>query len=103
MNFQMIDVFGASPFTGNPLAVVAGAADLDTETMQRITRWLNLSETTFLLPPPPRRPTIASASSRWSGNFPSPAIRRSARAMPGWPMAACRSVTARSCRNAAPG
>ncbi|WP_019830921.1 PhzF family phenazine biosynthesis protein [Sphingomonas sp. PR090111-T3T-6A] len=51
MNFQMVDVFGASPFTGNPLAVVAGATDLDTETMQRITRWLNLSETTFLLPP----------------------------------------------------
>jgi PhzF family phenazine biosynthesis protein len=51
MKFQMVDVFGDGPFTGNPLAVVAGATDLDTETMQRITRWLNLSETTFLLPP----------------------------------------------------
>lgn len=49
--FQMVDVFGDGPFTGNPLAVVADAVDLDTETMQRITRWLNLSETTFLLPP----------------------------------------------------
>jgi PhzF family phenazine biosynthesis protein len=49
--FQMVDVFGQDPFTGNPLAVIADAADLDTATMQRITRWLNLSETAFLLPP----------------------------------------------------
>ncbi|MDF0488570.1 PhzF family phenazine biosynthesis protein [Sphingomonas sp. H39-1-10] len=49
--FKLVDVFGTAPFTGNPLAVVAGAEDLDTEAMQRITRWLNLSETTFLLPP----------------------------------------------------
>ncbi len=53
--FQMVDVFGEAPFTGNPLAVVADATDLDTETMQRITRWLNLSETTFLLPPTDRQ------------------------------------------------
>jgi PhzF family phenazine biosynthesis protein len=31
--------------------VVHDAAGLSTEQMQRITRWLNLSETTFLLPP----------------------------------------------------
>jgi PhzF family phenazine biosynthesis protein len=49
--FQLVDVFGDSPFTGNPVAVVADAAGLDTVLMQRITRWLNLSETTFLLPP----------------------------------------------------
>jgi PhzF family phenazine biosynthesis protein len=49
--FQIVDVFGEAPFTGNPLAVVADAAGLDTARMQRITRWLNLSETTFLLPP----------------------------------------------------
>jgi len=49
--FQLVDVFGDGPFTGNPLAVVANAGDLDTELMQKITRWLNLSETTFLLPP----------------------------------------------------
>lgn len=36
---------------GNPLAVIADAEDLDTETMQRIARWTNLSETVFLLPP----------------------------------------------------
>jgi PhzF family phenazine biosynthesis protein len=49
--FQMIDVFGSGPVSGNPLAVVHEAEDLDTEEMQAITRWLNLSETTFLLPP----------------------------------------------------
>ncbi|MEO5772608.1 MAG: PhzF family phenazine biosynthesis protein [Sphingomicrobium sp.] len=50
-DFQMVDVFGSGPFSGNPVAVVFAADDLDTETMQRITRWFNLSETTFLLPP----------------------------------------------------
>lgn len=49
--FQMIDVFGDGAFAGNPLAVITTPHDLDLETMQRITRWLNLSETTFLLPP----------------------------------------------------
>jgi len=49
--FHMVDVFGSGPFTGNPVAVVTGGDDLDTEEMQRITRWFNLSETTFLLPP----------------------------------------------------
>src|SRR5579862_1622021 len=49
--FQLVDVFGDGPFTGNALAVVADGSYLDTETMQRITRWFNLSETTFLLPP----------------------------------------------------
>jgi len=50
-NFRMIDVFGDGAFAGNPLAVIADAADLDTAEMQRIAHWLNLSETTFLLPP----------------------------------------------------
>lgn len=49
--FSLIDVFHDGPFTGNPLAVVQGGGDLDTETMQAITRWFNLSETVFLLPP----------------------------------------------------
>jgi PhzF family phenazine biosynthesis protein len=47
----MVDVFGVDAFSGNPLAVVTGAGDLSTEDMLRITRWFNLSETTFLLPP----------------------------------------------------
>ena len=49
--FRLVDVFGTDPFTGNPLAVIGDAAALTTDEMQRITRWLNLSETAFLLPP----------------------------------------------------
>ena len=47
----MIDVFGSESISGNPLAVVHEAEDLTTDEMLSITRWLNLSETTFLLPP----------------------------------------------------
>lgn len=50
-HFQLVDVFGGESFKGNALAVVMDAEDLSTEAMQDITRWLNLSETTFLLPP----------------------------------------------------
>lgn len=50
ITFQLVDVFGSSPFTGNPVAVFDGG-DLDTEAMQQIARWMNLSETTFLFPP----------------------------------------------------
>ena len=57
--FQLVDVFGDHPFTGNPLAVVNAAAGLSTPEMQAITRWLNLSETAFLLPP-----TVAGADYR---------------------------------------
>jgi PhzF family phenazine biosynthesis protein len=47
----MVDVFGSGPMSGNPLAVVHDADGLSTADMQAITRWMNLSETTFLLPP----------------------------------------------------
>src|SRR5688572_21325417 len=50
LRFKQVDVFTSKPFFGNPVAVVIGGDDLDTETMQRITRWTNLSEATFLLP-----------------------------------------------------
>jgi PhzF family phenazine biosynthesis protein len=49
--FQLVDVFGVEPFTGNPLGVVADSGGLTTAEMQAITRWLNLSETAFLMPP----------------------------------------------------
>ncbi|WP_426688030.1 PhzF family phenazine biosynthesis protein [Rhodanobacter ginsengiterrae] len=49
--FLQLDVFASRLFDGNPLAVVIGAEGLDGPTMQRIARWTNLSETTFLLPP----------------------------------------------------
>ncbi len=49
--FQLVDVFNERPLSGNPLAVVQGADDLAADTMQQITRWLNLSETAFILSP----------------------------------------------------
>jgi len=49
--FDMIDVFGSGPVSGNPLAVVHDAEGLSSDEMLSITRWLNLSETTFLVPP----------------------------------------------------
>ncbi|MDH4147413.1 MAG: PhzF family phenazine biosynthesis protein [Acidimicrobiia bacterium] len=49
--FTELDVFASGPFSGNPLAVVHDAAGIDADEMLRITRWLNLSETTFLVPP----------------------------------------------------
>ncbi|HET9812479.1 MAG TPA: PhzF family phenazine biosynthesis protein [Sphingomicrobium sp.] len=48
--YQLVDVFGSGPFTGNPVAVLDGEG-LSTDAMQQIARWMNLSETTFLLPP----------------------------------------------------
>lgn len=39
------------PVSGNPLAVVIDSEGLETEEMEAITRWLNLSKTVFLLPP----------------------------------------------------
>ena len=49
--FQQVDVFSPQPLGGNPVAVVHDADGLTTEQMQRFTRWTNLSEATFLLPP----------------------------------------------------
>jgi len=51
--FQQVDVFTATPYLGNPLAVVLDGADLSTEAMQQFTNWTNLSEATFVLPPTP--------------------------------------------------
>lgn len=49
--FQLVDVFATQSLRGNPVAVVLDAEDLSDEQMQAFTRWMNLSETTFLLPP----------------------------------------------------
>jgi len=49
--FKQVDVFTATAYLGNPVAVVFGADDLSTEEMQRFAHWTNLSETTFLLEP----------------------------------------------------
>ena len=51
--FQQVDVFTATPYRGNPLAVVLDGTDLSTEAMRQFTDWTNLSEATFVLPPTP--------------------------------------------------
>ena len=51
--FKQVDVFTAQAYLGNPLAVVLDGTGLSTEEMQHFSRWTNLSETTFLLPPTP--------------------------------------------------
>jgi PhzF family phenazine biosynthesis protein len=50
-SLAVVDVFGAEAGSGNPVAVVLDGEDLDTAQMQRFARWMNLSETTFVLPP----------------------------------------------------
>ena len=49
--YKQIDVFTATPYFGNPLAVVLDGNGLDDDAMQRFARWTNLSETTFVLAP----------------------------------------------------
>jgi PhzF family phenazine biosynthesis protein len=50
-SFKQVDVFTATPYLGNPLAVVLDGTGLSTEQMQHFTNWTNLSECTFVLPP----------------------------------------------------
>ena len=49
--FKQVDVFTATPYLGNPLAVVLDGEGLSDAEMAAFARWTNLSETTFLLPP----------------------------------------------------
>lgn len=49
--FIQVDVFTETPFGGNPLAVFHQAEGLSTEEMQQLAKEMNLSETTFVLPP----------------------------------------------------
>ncbi|MGW4045488.1 PhzF family phenazine biosynthesis protein [Streptomyces sp. NPDC004721] len=50
-SFAQVDVFSTVPYSGNPVAVVLDGTDLTDEEMQRLARWTNLSETTFVLLP----------------------------------------------------
>ena len=49
LSFTIVDVFAEEKYAGNQLAVIRGAADLPDETLQKITREMNYSETTFIL------------------------------------------------------
>lgn len=50
LRYDVVDVFTATPFAGNPLAVVHGAAGLNTAALQALAREFHLSETAFPLP-----------------------------------------------------
>ena len=49
--FMTVDVFTATAYQGNPVAVVLDGTGLSDAQMQAFARWTNLSETTFVLPP----------------------------------------------------
>jgi trans-2,3-dihydro-3-hydroxyanthranilate isomerase len=49
--YRVVDVFTETPLRGNPLAVFPDARGIADGDMQSIARELNLSETTFVLPP----------------------------------------------------
>lgn len=49
--YTQLDVFTSQPFGGNQLAVFFDAEMLDASEMQAITREMNFSESTFVLPP----------------------------------------------------
>ena len=51
LHYHLLDVFTTERFGGNQLAVFTNGRGLTTETMQRITKELNLSESTFVFPP----------------------------------------------------
>ena len=51
LHYELIDVFTSSPFGGNQLAVFHDETELPAETMQKISRELNLSETVFIRSP----------------------------------------------------
>jgi trans-2,3-dihydro-3-hydroxyanthranilate isomerase len=57
--FMQVDVFTNRPFGGNPLAVFPDAEGLTAEEMQCLAREMNLSETTFVLPPQAARADFA--------------------------------------------
>ncbi len=48
--YHVVDVFTTTPMQGNALAVFPDATGMESATMQRVARELNLSETTFVLP-----------------------------------------------------
>ena len=49
--FRQVDVFTEHPLNGNPVAVVLDSDGLTDAQMHAFTRWTNLSEATFLVPP----------------------------------------------------
>jgi trans-2,3-dihydro-3-hydroxyanthranilate isomerase len=54
MFFNIVDVFAEEKYAGNQLAVFRDAGGLSSDTMQKITREIGFSETTFILSDAPR-------------------------------------------------
>ena len=50
LSYDIVDVFTSRPFSGNPLAVVHGTANLSTSQLQALASEFNLSETAFPTP-----------------------------------------------------
>jgi trans-2,3-dihydro-3-hydroxyanthranilate isomerase len=50
LRYVVVDVFTDTPLEGNQLAVFTDTRGLDTETMQALTKEMNFSESTFVLP-----------------------------------------------------
>lgn len=59
LRLVQVDVFTETPFCGNPLAVILDGQGVTGEQMQAIAREMNLSETTFIVPP-----TVGAADAR---------------------------------------
>src|SRR5205823_1976490 len=51
LRYVVADVFTDTALTGNQLAVFTDAREVDDETMQKLAREMNFSETVFVLPP----------------------------------------------------
>ena len=51
LRYVVADVFTDVPLTGNQLAVFTDGRDVDDQTMQKLAREMNFSETVFVLPP----------------------------------------------------
>jgi len=51
LDFSIVDVFTRTPFSGNPVAVIHDASNLNSAQMQLIAREFGYSESTFILPP----------------------------------------------------
>jgi trans-2,3-dihydro-3-hydroxyanthranilate isomerase len=51
LRYAIADVFTDEPLTGNQLAVFTDGREVDDETMQKLAREMNFSETVFVLPP----------------------------------------------------
>src|SRR5919204_440096 len=50
LRYVVADVFTDTPLTGNQLAVFTDGRDVDDDTMQKLAKEMNFSETVFVLP-----------------------------------------------------